>query len=52
MYKLDAHIAKAIDRHRKHHPRMKISHILNSFVRIAKRLNKGVETVRRKAQRH
>lgn len=52
MHKLDAHIARAIDRHHKHHPRMTISQILNSFTRIAKRLKKGMETVRQKRARH
>lgn len=49
MHKLDAHIARAIDRHRKHHPRMTISQVLNSFGRIARRLRKGVETVKKRA---
>ena len=48
MYKLDAHLAKAIDRHRKHHPRVTIGQIINSFARIARKLQKGVAKVARK----
>lgn len=49
MHKLDAHIARAIDKHRKHHPRMTISQVLNSFARIMERLRKGAETARKRA---
>lgn len=51
MYKLDAHITKAIDRHRKHHPRVTVNNILKAFDRISKKLLKGTDTVIQKRMR-